>query len=234
MLNYFFICKSIKFLTFLHLKGFILVIYQSQLYAILIIMAPDLSTLVFATNNHHKLEEIRKITKDSILIRSLNECGFNREIEETKDSLEGNATLKAETVYKETGLPCFADDTGLFVSALDGAPGVFSARFAGEDAKDTDNVSLLLQKLEGTKDRSAYFKTVISLVTQEEQYLFSGVIHGTITERPIGDNGFGYDPVFVPNGYDKTFAQLDSKIKNTISHRAKATAALISFLNQSK
>jgi len=192
------------------------------------------SILVFATNNLHKLEEIRKITTDSIQIVSLKDCGFNSDIEETKDSLEGNAKLKAETVFMATGHPCFADDTGLFVNALDGAPGIYSARFAGENAKDQDNVQLLLKKLEGVADRSAHFKTVISLVTEKENYLFSGEIHGTITEQPIGENGFGYDPVFIPEGFDQTFAQLDSSIKNKISHRAKATAALIEFINQLK
>jgi len=192
------------------------------------------SILVFATNNLHKLEEIRKITIDSIQIVSLKDCGFNSDIEETKDSLEGNAKLKAETVFMATGHPCFADDTGLFVNALDGAPGIYSARFAGENAKDQDNVQLLLKKLEGEADRSAHFKTVISLVTEKENYLFSGEIHGTITEQPIGENGFGYDPVFIPEGFDQTFAQLDSSIKNKISHRAKATAALIEFINQLK
>ncbi|NVJ64039.1 MAG: RdgB/HAM1 family non-canonical purine NTP pyrophosphatase [Flavobacteriaceae bacterium] len=192
------------------------------------------SILVFATNNLHKLEEIRKITTDSIQIVSLKDCGFNSDIEETKDSLEGNAKLKAETVFMATGHPCFADDTGLFVNALDGAPGIYSARFAGENAKDQDNVQLLLKKLEGEADRSAHFKTVISLVTEKENYLFSGEIHGTITEQPIGENGFGYDPVFIPEGFDQTFAQLDSSIKNKISHRAKATAALIEFINQLK
>lgn len=192
------------------------------------------SILVFATNNLHKLEEIRKITTDSIQIVSLKDCGFNSDIEETKDSLEGNAKLKAETVFMATGHPCFADDTGLFVNALDGAPGIYSARFAGENAKDQDNVQLLLKKLEGVADRSAHFKTVISLITEKEHYLFSGEIHGTITEQPIGENGFGYDPVFIPEGFDQTFAQLDSSIKNKISHRAKATAALIEFINQLK
>lgn len=192
------------------------------------------SILVFATNNLHKLEEIRKITTDSIQIVSLKDCGFNSDIEETKDSLEGNAKLKAETVFMATGHPCFADDTGLFVNALDGAPGIYSARFAGENAKDQDNVQLLLKKLEGVADRSAHFKTVISLVTEKENYLFCGEIHGTITEQPIGENGFGYDPVFIPEGFDQTFAQLDSSIKNKISHRAKATAALIEFINQLK
>lgn len=192
------------------------------------------SILVFATNNLHKLEEIRKITTDSIQIVSLKDCGFNSDIEETKDSLEGNAKLKAETVFMATGHPCFADDTGLFVNALDGAPGIYSARFAGENAKDQDNVQLLLKKLEGVADRSAHFKTVISLVTEKENYLFSGEIHGKITEQPIGENGFGYDPVFIPEGFDQTFAQLDSSIKNKISHRAKATAALIEFINQLK
>lgn len=190
--------------------------------------------LVFATNNLHKLEEIRKITTDSIQIVSLEDCGFNSDIEETKDSLEGNAKLKAETVFKATGHSCFADDTGLFVNTLDGAPGVYSARFAGENAKDQDNVQLLLKKLKGATDRSAYFKTVISLVTEKEHYLFSGEIHGTITDQPIGENGFGYDPVFIPEGFDQTFAQLDSSTKNKISHRAKATAELIEFINQLK
>lgn len=197
-------------------------------------MAFNSSTFVFATNNLHKLEELKKITHDSIQIISLNECGFNSDIEETEDSLEGNAKLKAETVFKATNHPCFADDTGLFVNALDGAPGVYSARFAGDEANDANNVALLLKKLKGVNDRSAYFKTVISLVTQTDHYLFSGEIHGTITEQPHGSNGFGYDPVFIPNGYDKTFAELDATIKNSISHRAKATKALIEFLNQCK
>ena len=194
-------------------------------------MSLDSSILVFATNNLHKLDEIRKITSSDLKIISLEACGFNQTIEETEDTLEGNARLKAEAVYKATGHPCFADDTGLFVNALNGDPGVYSARFAGPKAIDKENIALLLKKLEGIQDRSAYFKTVISLITKRDHYLFSGEIHGTISHDIRGSNGFGYDPVFIPHNYDMTFAELDSATKNSISHRAKATAALLSFLN---
>lgn len=186
--------------------------------------------IIFATNNPHKLQEISQITEGRLLIHSLKELGFNEDIPETEDSIEGNAMLKAKTIFKRFGLPCFADDTGLEVNALHGAPGVYSARYAGENASYADNVNKLLMALENHSDRSARFKTVIAYIDKDSQMLFEGLINGKILLEAVGQNGFGYDPVFVPNGYQLSFAEMDAAIKNTLSHRAIASQKLADWL----
>lgn len=186
--------------------------------------------IIFATNNPHKLQEIKQITEGRLLIHSLKELGFNEDIPETEDNIEGNAMLKAKTIFNRFGLPCFADDTGLEVNALHGAPGVYSARYAGENASYFDNVNKLLMALENHSDRSARFKTVIAYIDKDSQMLFEGVINGKILYQALGQNGFGYDPVFVPNGYQLSFAEMDAAIKNTLSHRAIASRKLADWL----
>lgn len=186
--------------------------------------------IVFATNNKHKLDEIRKISEGKLEILSLNDINCRTDIPETGTTLEENALIKARFVKDNFGYDCFADDTGLEVKALDGAPGVYSARYAGEDCRAEDNIRKLLTNLEGISDRRAAFRTVIALLIGDEQYFFEGAIHGKIIDERRGKSGFGYDPVFVPDGYEQTFAELGEDIKNNISHRAIATTKLIRFL----
>ncbi|HOM64039.1 MAG TPA: non-canonical purine NTP diphosphatase [Dysgonamonadaceae bacterium] len=186
--------------------------------------------IVFATNNKHKLDEIRKISEGKLEILSLNDINCRTDIPETGTTLEENALIKARFVKDNFGYDCFADDTGLEVKALDGAPGVYSARYAGEDCRAEDNIRKLLTNLEGISDRRAAFRTVIALLIGDEQYFFEGAIHGKIIDEKRGESGFGYDPVFVPDGYEQTFAELGEDIKNKISHRAIATNKLIRFL----
>ena len=186
--------------------------------------------LVFATNNAHKLEEIAAILREKIKLLSLKDIECTAEIPETANTLEGNATQKAEYIYQQYGLDCFADDTGLEVEALDGAPGVFSARYAGEGHNSEDNMQKLLQNLQGVTNRKAQFRTVICLIWDGKKYLFEGICKGEIIEEKRGNAGFGYDPIFVPEGYDQTFAELGNDIKNSISHRAKAVELLCNFL----
>ena len=186
--------------------------------------------LVFATNNAHKLEEIAAILGEKIELLSLKDIECTADIPETADTLEGNATQKAEYIYQQYGLDCFADDTGLEVEALDGAPGVFSARYAGEGHNSEDNMQKLLQNLQGVTNRKAQFRTVICLIWDGKKYLFEGICKGEIIEEKRGNAGFGYDPIFVPEGYDHTFAELGNDIKNSISHRAKAVELLCNFL----
>lgn len=186
--------------------------------------------IIFATNNLHKLQEIRNITKGKLHIRSLHDLGFYEDIPETENSIEGNAVLKAATVFKLFQLPCFADDTGLEVNALNGAPGVYSARYAGENASYSDNVAKLLKAMENYRDRKARFKTVIAYIDKHTQRLFEGIIEGNISTKAMGINGFGYDPVFVPNGFDISFAEMDSATKNALSHRAIASRKLSEWL----
>ncbi len=190
--------------------------------------------IVFATNNHHKLSEIKEITINDIEIVSLESIGCNEEIPETSDTIEGNALQKAMYVFDNYHIGCFADDTGLEVEALDGEPGVYSARYAGGDGHDSEaNMDKLLKKLEGKTNRKARFRTVIALVLERNNpYLFEGIIEGEIIQSRKGQEGFGYDPIFKPLGYDKTFAELGNDIKNKISHRAKATRKLAQFLKK--
>ena len=186
--------------------------------------------LVFATNNAHKLDEVRAILGSDVEVLSLNDIGCNADIPETADTLEGNALLKARFVASRYGVDCFADDTGLEVTALGGAPGVYSARFAGPACDSAENVRKLLGLLHDADDRSARFRTVVALIRGGEEHCFEGTVGGTIARTPAGCGGFGYDPVFVPEGHDRTFAELPPAEKNRISHRARAVAKLADFL----
>lgn len=188
--------------------------------------------IVFATNNQHKLDEVKKITEGLTEIVSLSEINCFDDIPETADTLEGNALLKARYVKEKFGFDCFADDTGLEVEALDNAPGVYSARYAGPEHNSESNMKLLLKNMEGITNRKARFRTVIALLMDGKEYLFDGTVEGVIIREKRGNSGFGYDPVFVPNGYNETFAQLGSDIKNNISHRAKAVLKLHDFLSK--
>jgi XTP/dITP diphosphohydrolase len=189
--------------------------------------------LVFATNNAHKLDEIRAILGDKVEVLSLKDIHCEADIPETADTLEGNAALKAEYIYKNFGLDCFADDTGLEVEALGGAPGVYSARYAGGEGHDSEaNMKKLLAELDGETNRKAQFRTVICLIEGGAEHLFEGIVKGEIIEKKRGCSGFGYDPVFVPEGYTETFAEMGSEEKNKISHRARATQKLCDYLSQ--
>ena len=193
----------------------------------------SLPKLVFATNNVHKLSEIRAILAGQYQVLSLNEIDCFGDIPETADTLEGNALLKAQFVYTNYGYDCFADDTGLEVEALGGRPGVHTARYAYPDRNDPEaNTQLLLQELEGHTDRNARFRTVIAYIQGGKELLFEGVVNGSITSEKRGDKGFGYDPVFVPEGHGLTFAELGTTVKNSISHRARAVMALCEYLKQ--
>ena len=189
--------------------------------------------LVFATNNKHKLDEVRKITSHHpVEIVSLAEINCFDDIPETADTLEGNALQKAHYIQEKFGLNCFADDTGLEVEALNNAPGVYSARYAGPGHDSEANMKKLLHEMERKENRKARFRTVIALVWNGKTYTFDGIVNGTITTTKRGENGFGYDPIFIPEGYEQTFAELGNDIKNQISHRAKAVEKLDEFLTQ--
>ena len=186
--------------------------------------------LVVATNNAHKLEEISAILGDEMELLSLKDIHCEADIPETADTLEGNARQKAMYIYKNYGMDCFADDTGLEVEALNGSPGVFSARYAGEGHDSEANMQKLLHELKDKENRKAQFRTAICLILDGKEYLFEGVVKGKIIEEKKGCAGFGYDPIFVPEGYHSTFAELGNDIKNTISHRARAVEKLCQFL----
>jgi XTP/dITP diphosphohydrolase len=186
--------------------------------------------LCFASNNEHKLTEIRQIISTPYEIVSLAEIGCHEELPEEQDTLEGNSRQKAVYVWEHYGVSCFADDTGLEVKALNGAPGVYSARYAGPQRSSTDNMALLLQNLQNIADRSAQFRTSITLILAGQEHQFDGVVTGQITREPAGTVGFGYDPIFRPDGFDKTFAQMASADKNKISHRGRAMQKLINYL----
>ncbi|MFY7937412.1 MAG: non-canonical purine NTP diphosphatase [Flavobacterium sp.] len=188
--------------------------------------------LVFASNNKNKIQEIQALVPNSIQILSLEEIGCTEDIPETAETIEGNAILKANYVTEKYGYDCFADDTGLEVDALNGAPGVYSARYAGERKDANDNMDKLLSELENKANRKANFKTVIALNLNGKQNLFTGIINGKIIEEKIGTNGFGYDPIFIADGYEKTFAELTMEEKSTISHRGIAVKELILFLQK--
>lgn len=190
--------------------------------------------IVFATNNLHKLEEIRDIIGDKFNILSLKEIGCNEDIPETATTLEGNAEIKARYVKEHYGYDCFADDTGLEVEALNGAPGVLSARYAGENHDSQANMELLLHNMQSETNRKAHFRTVIALLAGNELTLVDGIVEGEITLQKAGDSGFGYDPIFKPVESDLTFAQMSSADKNKISHRGRATAKLIKLLGNLK
>lgn len=187
--------------------------------------------LVFATNNLHKLEEVSAILGNQIELLSLNDINCHTDIPETADTLEGNALLKSRFIYENYGMNCFSDDTGLEVEALEGAPGVYSARYAGDGHNSEANMIKLLDNLKEKKNRKAQFRTAISLIIDGKEYLFEGIIKGEIGIIKKGDSGFGYDPIFVPEGYNETFAELGSDIKNKISHRALAINKLCEFLH---
>jgi len=186
--------------------------------------------LVFATNNKNKILEVQQMLPDSIEIISLESIGCYEDIPETADTIEENAKMKANYITENYGFDCFADDTGLEVETLNGEPGVYSARYAGEQRNSEDNMDKLLVRLSGNTNRNAQFKTVIALNTREKQILFTGIAKGEITLEKTGNQGFGYDPIFKPTGFSTTFAQMSIQEKSEISHRAKATLQLIDFL----
>ena len=190
-----------------------------------------MKTMVFATHNSHKLEEIRNILGDEYEILGLNDINCFEEIPEIGDTLEENSLLKSRYVKEKYGLDCFADDTGLEVQALNNAPGIYSARYAGESKDSLANMQKLLKELKFQHNKRAQFRTIISLIFENNIYQFEGKIEGHITEKPKGNTGFGYDPVFVPDGYEETFAELGFEIKNKISHRSQAVNKLKAFLS---
>jgi len=186
--------------------------------------------LVFATNNAHKLEEVATKIAGKIKLLSLNDIGCDEDIEETGSTFRQNASIKSNFIYNKYHLNCFGDDSGLEINALDGKPGVYSARYAGEHGNHTANIDKVLKNLEGINDRKAMFRTVISLIWKEKEYFFEGTVEGTIRHERSGNAGFGYDPIFQPDGYQITFAEMTMKEKNAISHRARAMEGLIAFL----
>ena len=188
--------------------------------------------LVFATNNQHKLEEVTKIISNDFELLSLKDINSFEDIPETQDTIEGNASQKAFYIYEKYNLNCFADDTGIEIEALNGEPGVYSARYAGENCSFEDNVQKVLKKLEEKSNRKAQFKTIISLIIEGQEYQFEGIIKGTILKEKKGNSGFGYDPIFQPEGYNETFAELPSVEKDRISHRGIATKKLAEFLKK--
>ena len=188
--------------------------------------------LVFATHNKHKLQEVRDIVGDRVEVLSLNDIDCHDDIPETADTLQGNALIKARHIYDKYGYNCFADDTGLEVEALGGEPGVYSARYAGEECNSEANMLKLLQNLTGKNNRNAQFRTVIALIINGEEKLFNGIVKGTISNEKKGDSGFGYDPIFIPEGYTESFAQMSGEMKNSISHRFRATKQLSDYLKE--
>lgn len=188
--------------------------------------------LVFATNNKHKLQEVRDIVGDRVEVLSLADINCYDDIPETADTLQGNALIKARHIYAKYGFDCFADDTGLEVEALGGEPGVYSARYAGEECDSEANMQKLLQNLTGETNRNAQFRTVIALIIRGEEKLFNGIVKGTIATEKKGDSGFGYDPIFIPEGHSESFAQMSSEMKNSMSHRFRATQQLGDFLKE--
>jgi len=188
-------------------------------------------TIIFATNNRHKVDEIRKVVGNNINIVTLADAGIDIDIPEPHDTLQENASEKSQTIHRLTEQNCFSEDTGLEVEALNGEPGVKSARYAGDDRNFQGNINKLLANLAGKPNRNAQFRTVISLIWQGQEYFFEGICKGHIVDDQKGTQGFGYDPVFVPDGSDKTFAEMSIDEKNAFSHRRKATDKLVAFLN---
>ncbi len=187
--------------------------------------------IVFATHNAHKVSEVQAVLGSEYQLVTATEAGISEEIPETQPTIEGNALQKARYVYEHTGLNCFADDTGLEVEALNGAPGVYSARYAGEHVSYADNNKLLLKNLAGCQNRKARFRTVIALILDGKEHFFEGRVEGTIATEPHGEGGFGYDPLFIPEGSQLTFAEMSPEAKNGISHRGRAVAKLVAFLH---
>ena len=190
--------------------------------------------IVFATNNAHKLREVQQTVGDKFEIVSLRECGVVEDIPENEPTLEGNALAKARYIYSRTGLSCFADDTGLEVDALGGEPGVRSARYATDGHDDEANKRLLLERMEGKENRGAQFRTAMALIIDGEEYLFEGVVRGEILTQECGDGGFGYDPLFAPEGHSESFAEMSAEEKNAISHRGRAVRKLAEYLGKYK
>ncbi len=187
--------------------------------------------IIFATNNAHKLSEVQAVLGEGFELVTPRMCGVEEDIPETAETLEGNASQKAHYLYEKTGLDCFADDTGLEVEALDGAPGVHSARYATDGHDFAANNRLLLKNLEGKENRRARFRTVISLIEGGEEHLFEGIVEGHIIDHESGEEGFGYDPLFVPEGFDRTFAEMSAEEKNAVSHRGRAVRKLVAYLH---
>ncbi len=190
--------------------------------------------LVFATNNQHKLKELQALLGSEFRLLSLSDIGCREEIPEEQPTLEGNASQKAFFIFEKYGYNCFADDTGLEIEALDGAPGVFSARYAGEDKNSEANMKKVLAEMAKINARNARFRTVISLIINGKETRFEGIVEGTILKEKRGNSGFGYDPIFQPNGFDKSFAEMDLAAKNEISHRGRAVRKLVAFLKESE
>lgn len=188
--------------------------------------------LVFATNNKHKLEEISALAGEHFVIRGLEEIGISEEIPEEQDTLSGNASQKSWFIHDRTGVNCFADDTGLEIEALDSRPGVISARYAGSACSPQDNMDKVLAEMQGITNRAARFRTVISLIINGTEHQFEGIVEGKILTERHGDEGFGYDPIFIPDGFTQSFAQMPLSEKNKISHRGRATQKLIAFLKE--
>ena len=190
-----------------------------------------MNKLILATHNEHKAEEFKQILPQ-FRVQTLADLNYDEEITETASDLEGNSLLKAETIFRQYGHIVISDDSGLEVQALNGAPGVYSARYAGEQKDNQKNTEKLLHELKGITNRNAQFRTVITLMSSNDTLQFEGIVEGAIVHEPKGDKGFGYDPVFIPNGYQKTFAELSSKEKNKISHRANAIEKLVAFIEK--
>lgn len=196
-------------------------------------MEKKIPEIIFATNNPHKLEEARAILSGKVKVLSLSDIGCHDDIPETAETLEGNALIKAHWVKDKYGFDCFADDTGLMVEALNGAPGVYSARYAGDHCSPDDNIALLLNNLKGEKNRKAKFCTVVALIFNGKEYLFEGSVEGHISEKHCGKAGFGYDPVFFPDNSKESFAEMSPEEKNAMSHRGRAMSKLAQFLEKS-
>lgn len=186
--------------------------------------------ILFASGNINKIKEIQEILGGGYIVKGLKDIGFTGEIVEDAPTLEGNASIKSKYLFERLGCDCFSDDTGLEVEALNNAPGVYSARYAGEGNNAENNMNLLLKNLEGETNRKAQFRTVISLILDGKEYFFEGIVKGTINTELHGDEGFGYDPIFTPEGFDRTFAQMSSEEKNSMSHRGRAIEKLVDFL----
>ncbi|PDH42837.1 MAG: non-canonical purine NTP pyrophosphatase, RdgB/HAM1 family [Rhodothermaeota bacterium MED-G19] len=189
-----------------------------------------MNNICFVTGNKNKLREVQKLLLSHNLL-SLEDLDFSDDIPETEDTIEGNAFLKADHIHKKFGVSCFSDDTGLFIESLDGQPGVMSARFAGSNCNSEDNISLVLEMLSGIENRKAFFRTVICLIVNGKVNYFHGEVKGQISKEKAGDKGFGYDPIFIPDGFDKTFSEFTLDKKNELSHRALAVNKLVNFLN---
>ncbi len=186
--------------------------------------------LIFATHNSNKAFEIQKLLPEHFQIVTLNDIDFQEEIPENEPTIEANSAFKAQFIFNKFNLNCFADDTGLEIEALNGKPGVYSARYAGEERNSDANINLVLEELKGVENRNARFKTVITLIIHGEQYQFEGIVDGTIIKEKRGSNGFGYDPIFIPEDESKTFAEMNLNEKNKFSHRARAFEKMIAFL----